>query len=71
MGNLKFNNVYIKDCYFERGSIMVGSYGKSTKISNFYISGNSLGNNITNQDTESTALVNIEIHAWNNEIRTV
>ena len=65
------SNVYIKDCYFERGSIIVGSYGNSTEISNFYISGNSLGGNIKNQDTESTALVNIELHAWNNEIRTV
>lgn len=65
------SNVYIKDCYFERGSIIVGSYGNSTEISNFYISGNSLGGNITNQDTESTALVNIELYEWNNEVRTV
>lgn len=65
------SDVYIKDCYFERGSIIVGSYGNSTEISNFYISGNSLGENIKNQDTESTALVNIELHAWNNEVRTV
>lgn len=62
------SDVYIKDCYFERGSIIAGSHGNSTEISNFYISGNSLGGNIKT-DTESTANVNIEVHAWNNEIR--
>lgn len=64
------SNVYVKDCYFENGGIIVGSYGNSTEISNFYISGNSLAGNITNQDTESTTNVNIELHEWNNEIRS-
>ena len=64
------SDVYVKDCYFENGGIVVGSYGNSTEISNFYISGNSLAGNITNQDTESTPNVNIELHEWNNEIRS-
>ena len=64
------SNVYVRDCYFENGGIIVGSYGNSTEISNFYISGNSLAGNITNQDTESTPNVNIELHEWNNEIRS-
>lgn len=62
------SNVYIKDSYFESGSVILGSYGNTTEISNFYISGNFMNSNIINQDTSSTPLINVELHAWNNVI---
>lgn len=61
--------VIIKNNFFRHGSVIVGSYGDSTDISQFIINGNWLKANINNLDTESTINKNIEVIEFNNVIK--
>ena len=66
------SNIYIRDCYFGDGQTVRASYyGEGTKMTKVVITGCSLGG--TPQvlpETQDSATINVEILAYNNEIRT-
>ena len=65
--------IYVTGCYFtNNGTFKLTRYGNSTAKTIAYISGNSFGSQpeITNGSYPTPIIDNMEMVAWNNEIRT-
>ena len=64
------STLVISGCYFKQGTIRITWYGTSTKISRVMVSNNSLmGSIIFRAETSAYDIQNVELLAWNNEIR--
>ena len=64
------STLVISGCYFKQGTIRITWFGTSTKISRVMVSNNSLmGSIIFRAETSAYDIQNVELLAWNNEIR--
>ena len=63
--------LFMSGCYFKNnGTFRTSSHGTATEKTTELISGNSFGNPIVIKPPESGKPVNVEVIAFNNEIRT-
>ena len=66
------SNVCIKDSYFKgNGRVKISWYGSSTEKTPVIVTGNSFGQEIVfRAETEQSTNENVELFAWNNELRS-